>query len=281
MRLRQFRQCSCADNTQESCADTPSRGVELTLSFSITRMLGVVAAVPRHGVPALAILAILSADFLEERALLSDESAPAEWAKAAAPDDRLEVPGHKIAYWGKPDARYSNYATRGRKKPVGVVVHFTRVRPVLSMVRYGHMRDRSRGGASFGYHFYVGRDGAIVQGAPLGKRTNHIKSAKKPQRTGIARHLWSGNTIAVTMVGGCDRLLRPNRWWSTNCSGEFLTQSQRRAGLALIRAIQNRYEIPCAEVYGHGILQTDRDDFEGASLTGHARSTCPERPHSS
>ena len=162
-------------------------------------------------------------------------------------------------------------ASRSRQ---AVVVHHTSVRPVLDVVAYGHRRDFSRGGHVYGYHFYVGRGGGIVQGAPLGKRTNHIKSRARPQRRRTARHLWSANTIGISLVGGCDPLLAPNwRRWAA-CSREYLTEAQLKAGLALIRAIGDRFNIPCVEVYGHGDLQTDRARFEGATLTRLARAAC-------
>ncbi len=236
------------------------------------------AAALAHSVAPLIAITFFATDYLDDRARMANEPAPAAWLTGAKEDDRLIVAGLPIAYWGKPDARYSNYATKGKEKPVGIVVHFTRAKPVLWMVKYGHVQDKSRGGASFGYHFYIGRDGKVAQGAPLSKRTNHIKSTKRKERTQIARHLWSGNTIGISMVGGCDRLLRPNAWWRvTNCSDEFLTDAQFKSGRALIKAIQERYNMRCREVYGHGELQTDRDNFEGATLTRRVRADCPEQ----
>ncbi len=217
-------------------------------------------------------LAFLS--YLEGRARWSGDVAPADWVAGAAPEDRLTLDAREIAYWGDPDARYSRYATRGKAKPVAIVVHYTSARPVKSLVDYGHRRDMGRGGASFGYHFYVGRDGAIVQGAPLSRRTNHIKFRTNPRRTETARYLWSGNTIGVSLVGGCDPLMRPNfRTWRY-CSEEFVTHKQLEAGLAVIRALQARYGMRCAEVYGHGDLQTDRQSFEGYRLSRLARAGC-------
>ncbi|MEL6297713.1 MAG: peptidoglycan recognition family protein [Pseudomonadota bacterium] len=211
--------------------------------------------------------------YLESRARWDGAAAPRAWVEAAKATDRLDVPGHRVAYWGKPDARYSRYATRSARKPVAIVVHFTYAKPVRSLVEYGHMRDYGRGGASFGYHFYVGREGRIVQGAPLSRRTNHIKFHRHPNRTATARHLWSGNTIAVSLVGGCDPLLRPD-WRRFGCSGEFATREQLDAGFAVIKALQDRFGIACREVYGHGDLQTDRKSFEGRALTRKARASC-------
>lgn len=229
----------------------------------------------------LAAASLYASSYLRERALLVPDPAPEAWVDAAKPEDRIEVPGHDILYWGNPNARYSVHGTKGLEKPAGIVVHFTRVRPVLHFVRYGHARDFRRGGGSFGYHFYIGRRGGIVQGAPLSRRTNHIKSTKKLQRTRIARHLWNGNAIGISLVGGCDSLLRPAWRNFSECGSEFVTPEQLRSGLALIRAIQEKYDIPCEEVYGHGELQTDRVNFEGEKLTRSARASCPSDVDSS
>ena len=212
--------------------------------------------------------------FLDGRARWSGEASPAAWLAAASLDDRMILEGREITYWGNPEARYSRYATRSKTKPIAIVVHYTSAKPVRNLVDYGHRRDMGRGGASFGYHFYVGRDGEIVQGAPLSRRTNHIKFRTNPRRTETARYLWSGNTIGVSLVGGCDPLMRPNwRAWHL-CSEEFVSDEQLEAGLAVIRALQTRYGMSCLEVYGHGDLQTDRRNFEGYRLSRLARAAC-------
>ncbi len=183
--------------------------------------------------------------------------------------------GRRVVYWADPEARYAIYATQKKAPPVAIVIHHTRVKPVLDVVAYGHLRDFSRGGHSFGYHFYIGRGGGIVQGAPLSRRTNHIKSSARPQRKTVARHLWSANTIGIALIGGCDSLLMPDWRRRHGCSGEYVTRAQLEAGLAVVRALQARFDMACDEVYGHGELQTDRADFEGATLTRMARDGCP------
>ncbi len=225
----------------------------------------------------MALLATWAVSFLNSRARLALEPAPVAWAETAQDGDRLDVSGHEIAYWANPEAGYANVASKRKKKPVAVVVHYTSVKPVLKLVEYGHRKDFSRGGGSYGYHFYVGRGGGIAQGAPLSKRTNHIKSKRRRQRTKTARHLWSGNTIGVSLVGGCDWLLRPNWRRLTTCTGEYVTPQQLEAGLAVIQALRSRYNIPCEAVFGHGELQTDRATFEGQTLTLLARNTCQDR----
>lgn len=212
--------------------------------------------------------------YMEGRATWSGGSAPDEWLQLAKAEDVFEIDGYPVNYWGDPKARYSKYATRKRRKPIGIVIHHTYVKPVKSLVAYGHVADANRGGASFGYHFYVGRNGHIVQGAPLSRRTNHIKFSTNKQRRGVAKHLWSGNTIGVSLVGGCDPLMRPDwRAWR-RCTGEFITSRQLRAGLAVVRALQDKFAIKCEEVHGHGDLQFDRENFEGVRLSRLSRRVC-------
>ncbi|MEM7775205.1 MAG: peptidoglycan recognition family protein [Pseudomonadota bacterium] len=212
--------------------------------------------------------------FVLERAGWFDPDPPAIWRQEAGKDDILTIDGHDVIYWGKPDARYSRYATRSKKKPRGIVVHFTFPKRPSDIVRYGHQRDYGRGGASFGYHFYVGSTGRIYQGAPLSRRTNHIKFSKNARRTATAKHLWSGNTIGISMVGGCNPMLAPVRGNPYKCSRETVSGAQLNAGLAIIRKLREQFDIPCREVYGHGELQTDRWTFEGQTLTRLARADC-------
>ncbi len=222
------------------------------------------------------LVTTLAIPFFAARATWSGDSAPDSWTADLKQSERLEVQGREVAYWGDPEARYSRYATRKKRSPIAIVVHHTTARPVRALVDYGHVTDPGRGGASFGYHFYIGRKGSIVQGAPLSRRTNHIKYKTNPRRTGVARHLWSGNTIGVSLVGACDALMRP-RWSALrNCSDEFVTKAQLKAGLAVIEALQAHFKIKCEEVYGHGDLQTDRLNFEGLTLSRLARDACSE-----
>ena len=208
------------------------------------------------------------------RATWSGEPAPPTWIEKAKAEDVFAITGHDVAYWGKPDAAYSKYATRKRRKPVAVVVHHTGARPVKSLVTYGHYSDPSRGGGAFGYHFYVGRDGHIVQGAPLTRRTNHIKFRTNKKRRDAAKHLWSGNTIGVSLVGGCDPMMRPDWRARGRCVSEFITDKQLRAGLAVVRALQDKFGMACGAVWGHGDLQFDRQSFEGVRLSRLSRRVC-------
>ncbi|MEO1719619.1 MAG: peptidoglycan recognition family protein [Pseudomonadota bacterium] len=213
--------------------------------------------------------------WMAERSGWFAPKAPTAWVEQAGRSDVLSLPGHRVAYWGRPDAQYGLRATKRRSKPRAIVVHFTHFPKSLhSLVQYGHRRDPQRGNASFGYHFYIDWTGRIVQGAPLSVRTNHIKPPHRAQRTGVARKVWSGNAIGITLVGACNALRAPTWGAWRRCARETPTSAQLAAGMAVIDALRARYAIPCRAVYGHGELQTDRRAFEGKTLTRQARRAC-------
>jgi N-acetyl-anhydromuramyl-L-alanine amidase AmpD len=195
---------------------------------------------------------------------------PPEWRATARPNDVLMISGLEVAYWGRKDREYGIGATRAAQPFEGIVVHYTEDRPALAFVEYQHNGDSKRGGA-FGYHFYCDKWGRAFQGAPLSKRTNHIKHEGHKNRTKRGRHLSSSNAVGVSMVGGCYRT--PGKKPITaSCDGERITAAQQNCGLAIIRALQAEYDIPRHAVYGHGDLQTDRSSFEGSTLTKIIRS---------
>lgn len=197
---------------------------------------------------------------------------PAKWISAAKPGDILTVPDHVVAYWGDPNAEYGRRATRQKRRPAGIVVHFPVSHRLMPSVFYGHRRDRSRGNASYGYHFYIGRQGQIVQGAPLSRRTNHVRDAgSSRRRPGVASGHDSRDLIGITTVGACVRQ-------GPMCVTENLTEAQRSAALAVVRALQSQYNLPCDAIWGHGELQRDRTLFEGKTIATEVRSRCRDLP---
>jgi hypothetical protein len=197
---------------------------------------------------------------------------PETWQAVAKSTDQLEVKGLQVAYWGKPDAPYGDRVTRAAKTPAAIIVHFTDETPAATLVAYGHRPDPARGGSSFGYHFYIDAAGRVLQGAPLSVRTNHIKRAQAPERTGFALDLDGANTIGISLIGACrSPRLSPITY---RCTSETPTAAQIESGLAIISALQQRFGMPCGAVYGHGDLQTDRHSFEGATLSARARRRC-------
>jgi Fe-S cluster biogenesis protein NfuA len=207
--------------------------------------------------------------FFPERA---PPTPPMTWREAARDSDVLAVPGLQVAYWGRPDAPYGGKVTRNAKAPVAVIVHFTDETPIATLVEYGHRPDPNRGNAAYGYHLYIDRVGRILQGAPLSVRTNHVKPSHASERIGGTVHLDGANTISVSLIGACrSPPLSPVTY---RCSEERPTAAQIESGLAVIAALQQRFSIPCAAVFGHGDLQTDRKSFEGATLTQRHRRRC-------
>lgn len=196
------------------------------------------------------------------------EKPPEAWAILPA-HERLHVPGYAVSYWTNPMAQYGEDATDKAKPFVGIVTHYTRPGPVLNFVKYGHSRDFSRGGNSFGYHFYVDEFGRIAQGAPLSKRTNHMRKIGHRTRRSAGSHVDSSNSVGVVMTGAC--VLEDEESKKTRCISESLTEPQRRAGMAVIRALQDRFNVPCEAIWGHGELQTSRSSFEGEALAVAAR----------
>lgn len=197
---------------------------------------------------------------------------PHAWREAARGSDVLAVPGTPIAYWGRIDAPYGDRVTRHAKAPLAIVVHFTDETPAVTLVEYGHRADPHRGNAAYGYHFYIDRAGRVLQGAPLGVRTNHVKPSHAGERVGATTHLDGSNTIGVALIGACrSPPLSPITY---RCPSDQPTAAQVASGLAVVAALQQRFSMPCTAIYGHGELQTDRKSFEGQTLTERQRRRC-------
>lgn len=221
------------------------------------------------------VLAVIAAG---EISVWLEPKPPKAWRVQAQPRDILFVEAREVVYWGRPDATYSRYATRSKVSPVAIVVHFNLPRQPVNLIRYGHAADPERGNASYGYHFYIARDGRIMQGAPLSRRTNHVKFRTNGKRRETARHVWSGNSIGVSLVGACDPRQAPLAGHPLQCGRETPTPAQLSAGMAVIQTLQKRFGIACKAVFGHGELQFDRQSFEGLTLSKIARAACDAPP---
>ena len=192
---------------------------------------------------------------------------PDEWRAKARQGDVLHVPGIPVAYWGNPDATYGERVTDAKRAFAGIVIHFTDETPALRLVKYGHSSDPTRGGASYGYHFYIDPDGRVLQGAPLSVRTNHVKPTTAQVRREAGAHLDGTNSIGVSLIGAC-------RGAFYACTSEKPTATQLAVGMAVVRSLQRRFKIKCGAVFGHGELQTDRRSFEGITLAAQVRAGC-------
>lgn len=216
---------------------------------------------------------------------------PMEWINAAAYGDVMTVSGRHIYYFGKPrgaanDAgsyykrvHYSGDSTHA--KPFkSVILHYTRSRPELDqdyyatiLTRIQHEGSKERRG-SLGYHFYVTTDGAILQGAPLSSRTNHIMPRGSSVRSkDILPDADNDDAIGVAAVGAWAAC--PNQPITSNCAVWVGTRAQEQAMIDLQRAIKDRFGIPCEAVAGHGEVQPgSRNEVEGAALAKQIRGAC-------
>lgn len=198
---------------------------------------------------------------------------PPEWLADTSEHDRLRVAGYPVTYWADPHAGYAVRASRNYEKPRFIVIHYTGEKPVLNFVRYGQSVDKDRGG-SYGYTWYLGKDGLAVQGAPLTKRTNHIKPPSHRMRTGLWPEASNKNSLGIALVGGCVVDKTKPQPITLRCSADAATAEQQSAALAIISALRQRFGIPCGNVFGHGEVQKDRESFEGITIARLARSRC-------
>ena len=125
-------------------------------------------------------------------------------------------------------------------------------------------------GEQLGYHFYIGRDLKIRQGAPLNKRTNHIggttryaKRAKKKDATFTVdqaldllknqKTAFNENSIGIGIVAADD---------------SDVSSKQVDISMKLTEALANQFKINPENVGGHGHLDNqDKQLTEGTKAT--------------
>jgi len=138
----------------------------------------------------------------------------------------------------RPDfgGEYSIGATAAAEPFENIVVHHTGDELSFDQfVEIGHEYDPGRGGY-FGYHFYVGPDGQIVQGAPLTVRTNGILPYPSVFR--------NANTIHVAMTGTQDTH----------------TPAQIAAASDLVGALADDFFVLGNRIASHGNIQANRGE---------------------
>jgi hypothetical protein len=117
----------------------------------------------------------------------------------------------------------------------------------LKFVDYGKATDPSRGGDSFGYHFYIDQSGEIYQGAPMYKRTNNISGQ-------------NDYTLGVTLV--CDDMER--------------TAAQAQKAIELGNALRIAYGIQ--QIGGHGDFAS-KNGNEGKRMARELIATTPQNKY--
>lgn len=210
-----------------------------------------------------------------------------QWRKQAGPGDALKsIGGQKVAYWGRPigspapdvpgaKVNYSKTATRGKEPIRALVIHYTKSPDANALVRYQHNGDTTRGAGRqhYGYHLYLSRSGKVLQGAPLTVRTNHVKPSRNKHRRKRGRWVDSSNSYGVSLVGACGfaKKLSDRAMTKQRCTEWKPTEAQERVARAVVQGLMRKYNVSKCAVFGHGDLQTDRNQTEGVSLAAEIR----------
>lgn len=159
--------------------------------------------------------------------------------------------GLDIHYRGSSSSPYGKSATRNKRPFNSIVLHHNDPRHSTDwLINYQIVGDVGRNG-HFGYHFYIDPAGVVFQGAPLTKRTNHVKPLSMPQRKKFGRIATNSSAVGVTCVAAGNTY--------TPTAAQLQTQDQ------LVRALADHYQISLSNVFGHGELQTDRHANEGTA----------------
>lgn len=98
------------------------------------------------------------------------------------------------------------------------------------LAKYGRRVDPDRG-FDPGYHYYIARDGSIIQGAPDDRRAHHVKNGKN----GVT----NDNAIGIVFTGSDSKNTPP-------------TEAQLKAAEFLGNKLMKDYNIKSDRIYGHG-----------------------------
>ena len=169
-----------------------------------------------------------------------------------------QLRGLPLTYVGEASMPYGKSATANKEPFKAIVTHHPAVPKSWSVERVIELINSPRGGKPiyFGYHFVIDTDGGIFQAAPLNKRTNHVKPARK--RRDLGRHVTNRNSIGL-----CFHLASHNPEMTPNAA-------QIEAGGRLVAALEQVFGD--LEIYGHGEIQTDRHANEGRRFAQKIRS---------
>ena len=163
--------------------------------------------------------------------------------KAEIKSGLVSVPGIEVVNGVDPSAPYMR-RQRDIKSVSRIILHGDVQEDAERLLQYGRKVDSVRG-FDPGYHFYIARDGRVIQGAPLDRVTNHAKSENK-------------DSIGI-VVAGAD-------------NGKMPTPEQDRATKALIASLGPSLGVDPKNVIGHGELQPGRrNKLEGGTIAADIR----------
>ena len=137
------------------------------------------------------------------------------------------------------------YMSKPREvEPRRIIMHGDVNEDADQLVQYGRQVDPQRGFAP-GYHFYVARDGRVIQGAPVDRITNHTLGA-------------NADSIGINIAGADE--------------GKMPTPEQEVAAKQLVSQLGQQYGIDPKNVIGHGELQPSRrHGLEGGNIAKEIR----------
>jgi len=142
---------------------------------------------------------------------------------------------------GQDDVPYYGVSATREKRPFrSIIIHHTAGDSISGAYNtaFGELRGPSGDRFYAGYHFLVGKDGAIWQTAPENVRTNHSRAEKLASGQAAQRRSPFNNraAIGVGFVG----------------SGVYVPQGiQRENGLKLIAGLMDRYNITNSMIKAH------------------------------
>jgi hypothetical protein len=156
----------------------------------------------------------------------------------------VEIPGLGIENAVAPEAPYmARPRDAGRLKRI--IVHGDVNEDADALLEYGRHRDPQRKNIDYGYHFYIGRDGVIKQGAPVNRITNHTLGE-------------NSDSIGIVIAGADE--------------GKAPTPAQEAAAKKLISGLGRTFGIEPRNVVGLGELQPNRRDVrEGGTIAAQIR----------
>ncbi len=169
--------------------------------------------------------------------------------QAAVRGDAFNSPGLPVRYEAQPGQRFGESATANAQPFNSIVAHHTGGPTLEGALNTARQGDPFRNDVKFGYHFYIDKDGTVVQGAPMDARTNHVQPPSAAQRT-ARPDISNSNSVGISFVGD-----------SSNPTPEQLSAAQN-----LSRSLMDRYGIQANNVVGHGQIQANRQTSEGMPL---------------
>jgi murein DD-endopeptidase MepM/ murein hydrolase activator NlpD len=154
--------------------------------------------------------------------------------------------GQEIRNGIDPNAPYMS-RPRSEANISRIIMHGDVVQDADKLLKYGRQVDTGRSPPfDPGYHFYIGKDGTVTQGAPLDRITNHALGENK-------------DTIGI-VIAGAD-------------NGRMPTDAQNAAAMRLVSDLGTQYKIDPQNVMGHGELQPNRRNaLEGGRVASTIRT---------